>query len=133
MLIPMINFNKSCNEAISFYKDVLGAEVKSISYAKDAPPDSGMDDYPPDFVMHSEVFICGTNLSLTDGGENSLPFGNFSFMLMYDTAEEVTEIFNKLVEVGKVDWPLEPAFYSSLQGSVVDRFGVNWLVMVKHP
>ena len=130
MLIPTIHFNGNCDEAISFYKDALGAEVVVINYAKDAPPDSDMDELPPNFVMYSEILIGGTKLSLTDGAETPLPFGHFSYMLNYDTAEEVTATFNKLAVGGKVEMPLEETFWASLYGSVADRFGVNWQVMI---
>ena len=133
MLIPTIHFNGNCDEAISFYKEVFGAEVKEINYAKDAPTDSGMDDCPPHFVMHSEVYICGTNFSLTDGAESPPTIGNFSYLIVYDTAEEVTATFNKLAVGGEVEEPLSTTFWSTLYGSVVDRFGVNWQVMVTHP
>jgi len=132
MLIPTIHFNGNCDEAISFYKEVFGAEVKEINYAKDAPPGSGMDELPPNFVMHSEVYICGTKFSLTDGAEFPPAIGNFSYMIVYDTAEEVTATFNKLVVGGEVETALEPTFWSPLYCSVVDRFGVNWQVMVAH-
>ena len=130
MLIPTIHFNGNCDEVISFYKEVFGAEVKEIAYAKDAPTDSGMDALPPNFVMYSEVMICGVKMSLTDGAESPLPFGHFSYMLNYDTEEEVTAIFNKLAVGGKVEEPLSATFWSGLYGSVIDRFGVNWQVMV---
>ncbi|MCL1845176.1 MAG: VOC family protein [Defluviitaleaceae bacterium] len=133
MLIPTIHFNGNCDEAIAFYKDALGAEVKEINYAKDAPPDSGMSELPPSFVMHSEVFIRGTKMSLTDGAETPLPFGHFSYIIVYDTTEEVRATFNKLAEGGKVEEPLSTTFWSMLYGSVIDRFGVNWQVMEKHP
>ena len=133
MIIPTIHFNGNCNEAIAFYKEALGAEVKVINYAKDAPKDSGMDELPPNFVMYSEVFICGIKFSLTDGAEAPPTIGNFSYMINYDTEEEVTATFNKLAVDGEVETPLDTTFWSHLYGSVVDRFGVNWQVMVTQP
>jgi PhnB protein len=132
MIIPTIHFNGNCDEVIAFYKDVLAAEVKEINYAKDAPPDSGMDELPPNFVMYSEVMICGMMMSLTDGAETPPKIGNFSYMIIYDTEEEVTTTFEKLAESGEVEEPLSTTFWSTLYGSVVDRFGVNWQVMVRH-
>jgi len=130
MLIPTIHFNGNCDEVIAFYKDTFGAEVKAIHYAKDAPAGSGLDDLPPHFVMYSEVLIGGVKMSLTDGAQTPLPFGHFSYMLNYDTEDEVTAIFNKLAVGGQVEEPLSTTFWSGLYGSVVDRFGVNWQVMV---
>jgi len=131
MITPSIHFLGNCDEAIKFYKEALGAEVKVISYAKDAPADSGMDSLPPNFIMYSEVIICGTNFALTDGAEAPISGENFSFMISYDTEEEVTAAFEKLVVGGKVVEPLSTAFWSSLYGYVIDQFGVNWQVMVR--
>jgi len=130
MINPCIHFNGNCDEVISFYKEVFKAEVKEIYYAKDAPPDSGMGDLPPNFVMHSEIIICGTNFSLTDGSETPVSGENFSFIAKYDTPEEVKLIFDKLAEGGKVVIELAPQFWSSLYGYVTDRFGVGWQVLV---
>jgi len=132
MLTPCIHFQGNCDEAIRFYKDALSAEVKAINYAKDAPPDSGMDSLPPNFVMHSEVIICGTNFSLTDGSETPLTDTHISFLLTFDTADEVKMVFEKLEIGGKIVEPLTPVFWSELYGYVIDRFGVNWQVMVEH-
>jgi len=132
MMTPCIHFQGNCDEAINFYKEALAAEVRGINYAKDAPVGSGMDSLPPNFVMHSDVFICGTSFSLTDGAEVPITTENISFMITYDTAEEVTAAFEKLVVGGRIVEPLAVTFWSPLYGYVIDRFGVNWQVMVKH-
>jgi PhnB protein len=131
MLIPSIHFQGNCDEAISFYKEVFGAEANEVFYAKDAPADSGMESLPPNFVMHSEVFICGTNFSLTDGSEQPITGDHISFMISFDTKEEVKAAYDKLQVDGRIVDPLAPTFWSDLYGYVVDRFGVNWQVMVK--
>lgn len=133
MITPSIHFQGNCDEAIRFYKEALSAEAKEINYAEDAPPNSGLDNLPPNFVMHSEVFIYGINFSLTDGAETPVPSGNFSFMITLDTEQEVKATFEKLTVGGKVVEPLSTVFWSVLYGSVIDRFGVEWQVMVKHP
>ena len=133
MITPCIHFQGNCDEAIDFYKDALAAEVKEINYAKDAPPESGMDELPPNFVMHSDVVICGTSFSLTDGGEKQIIGESFSFLITYGTEDEVKAAYDKLVVGGKVVEGLAPVFWSALYGYVIDRFGVNWQVMVQHP
>jgi len=57
MITPCIHFKGNCDEAISFYKEALAAEVSEVHYSKDAPPGSGLDELPPNFVMHSVVVI----------------------------------------------------------------------------
>ena len=128
MLVPTIHFTDNCDEAIAFYKEVLGAKVKEIAYAKDAPPNSGMEDCPPNFVMYSELEINGGIISLSDGGEGSLTSDNYSFMITFDTDEETTSVFGRLADGGKVVEPLAPQFWSPLYGFVRDKFGVGWSI-----
>jgi PhnB protein len=82
--------------------------------------------------MYSEVMICGMKFSLTDGAKYPPKIGNFSYMIIYETEEEVTTTFEKLAKGGEVEEPLSTTFWSTLYGSVVDRFGVNWQLMVRH-
>ena len=130
MLTTAISFPGNCDEAINFYKEAIGAEVREIAYFRDAPPDSGMDEsLPPNFVMHSEVSIFGSIVTMTDGGEKRVTGDSFSFMVILNSAKEVTTVFDKLAEGGKILEALAPQFWSSWYGVVEDRFGVNWSVM----
>ena len=131
MLIPTIHFQGNCNEAITFYKETLGAEVKEIAYAKDAPAGTGMDNLPSDFVMYSEIQLFNTIISMTDGAEAAGGIENFSYMIMFDTADEVTNVFNKLAKGGTIVEPLAPQFFSSMYGFVKDKFGVGWSIGTK--
>jgi len=131
MITPCIHFNGNCSEAIAFYKKALRAEVKEMFYAKDAP-DYNTESLPPDFVMHSEIIICGMNFSLTDGSETPLADTHISFMITYDTVDEVKAVYDKLSVGGEIVEPLAKVFWSDLYGYVIDKFGVNWQVMVQH-
>ena len=127
MLVTNISFQGNCDEAIAFYKEAVGAEVKGVYYFRDAPPDSGMDEsLPPNFVMHSEVLIFGTQITMTDGGTAPIAGDYFSLMLSLDSAEEVTSVFNKLADGGKVIGALAPQFWATLCGDVQDPFGIHW-------
>jgi len=130
MLIPAIGFQGNCDEAITYYKAVLGAEVKNISYFRDAPADSGIENLPPNFVMYSEVTIFGTTFVMCDGMEK--PPQSFWMQVMFDSAEEVTAVFNKLAAKGEIVEPLTPQFFASLSGSVNDPFGIEWNVLTNY-
>jgi len=125
MLITTISFQGNCDEALTFYKKTLGAEVKEVAYYKDAPKDFVMD-VPPNFVMHSEVALFGTQITMTDGGVAPITGDYFSLMLAFNSAEEVTSVFNKLADGGKVITPLASQFWATLCGDVQDRFGIHW-------
>ncbi|MCL2383545.1 MAG: VOC family protein [Oscillospiraceae bacterium] len=133
MLSTAIHFTGNCNEAISFYKEILGAEIKDIAYFKDAPADSGMEglELPPDFVMHSEILIFGTTIVMTDGAEEKPMGDHVSLFIKKETVDEVTVIYNKLLEGGTIIEPLAPAFWAAMYGMVKDRFGITWQVMTQ--
>lgn len=130
MFLPSICLQGDCNEAIKFYKEVLGAEVRKIIYASDAPPEE-VYDLPPDYVTYSEVLIYGTPIMMIGGGETPISNEHFWFTLSFDSAEEATSIFNKLAEGGEILEPLAPQFWASLNGDVKDRFGVTWNIGTK--
>ena len=131
MFLPTIHFSGNCDEAISFYKELLGAEVKDIAYFKDAPKDSNMESLslPPNFVMHSVISIHGSLVSMTDGAETKPTGNNFTFFITEDTVDKVTALYNKLLEGGKEIEALAPVFWAPMYGIVEDKFGVNWQVM----
>ena len=131
MFLTTIHFPGNCDEAISFYKEVLGAEVKEVAYFKDAPKDASMDSLslPPHFVMHSVISIHGSLVSMTDGVDTRPTGDNFTFFITEDTVEEVTALYNKLLEGGKAVEALAPVFWASMYGIVEDQFGINWQVM----
>ena len=129
MLFTSISFQGNCDEALTFYKEALGADVKDVAYFRDAPPDSGMDEsLPLNFVMHSDVSIYGTQIVMTDGGTAPIAGDYFTLMLSLDSAEEVTSVFNKLADGGQVVEALGTQFWAALCGDVQDRFGINWHV-----
>ena len=131
MLIPTISFQGKCDEAITFYKEVLGVEVKEIAYYKDAPKDFVMD-VPPNFVMHSEIELFGTLIAMTDGATAPITGDYFGLTLMLDSAEKVTAIFNKLADSGQIVTPLAQQFWATLCGDVEDNFGIHWHICTRN-
>ena len=127
MLVPTICFQGNCNEAISFYKKAVGAEVKVINYLRDAPQGFEMEGFSePNHVLNSDIIIHGTQLAMLDGAKTQITGEYFALTLFVDSAEEATTIFNKLADGGRVINALAPQFWATLCGDVEDRFGVNW-------
>jgi len=128
---PSISFPGNCDEAITYYKEVLGAEVKAIVYNGNDGEDSNMDkSLPPNFVTYSEVLLFGTPVMMTDGAEKKMSCDNFSFTLSLNTEEEVTSVFNKLADGGEIVEVLSTEFCGYLMGCVNDRFGISWTVSI---
>lgn len=129
-------FNGRCEEAIEFYKKILGAEVTMLVRFKDSPepPQPGM--VPPgseNKIMHASFRIGDTTMMASDGhctGQTN--FQGFSESLTVANEAEADGKFAALAEGGQVQMPLTKTFWSPRFGMVTDRFGVGWMVSVAH-
>ncbi|MCL2168760.1 MAG: VOC family protein [Defluviitaleaceae bacterium] len=132
MLMTTIHFNGNCDDAIGFYKGAVGARVKVINYAKDAPPEFAAEnpEMPPNFVMYSEISMFGTFVVMSDGATEPLSVteGNFNLMVTVETPEEVQELFDKLKTGGKASVPPAPQFWATMYAVVTDKFGLTWQI-----
>jgi PhnB protein len=130
---PYLFFDGKCEEAIEFYKKVLGAEVDMLLRYKDSPepPPPGCGPTDPNKVMHASFRIGATQIRASDGRATGNPkFEGFALSLTVKTEAEADKAFNALANGGKVEQPLAKTFFSAKFGMVVDKFGVFWMVMV---
>ena len=130
-LQPYLQFDGRCEEAVTFYRDALGAEIVMLMRFKDSP-DPGM--VPPgaeNKVMHMRFRIGETTVLASDGRCVGKPsFQGFSLCLTVASDAEAEHFFNALADGGQVQMPLASTFFSSRFGMVADRFGVGWMVYV---
>jgi PhnB protein len=133
---PYLFFNGRCEEAIEFYRRVLGASVEFIMRNKDSPepPPPGM--LPPgseDKVMHASLRIGDAVVMASDGRCSGKPsFQGFSLSISVPDAAVGERLFAALGEGGTVQMPFGKTFWSPGFGMVADRFGVGWMVNVEH-
>ena len=135
MPVPYLFFDGRCEEAIAFYKKALGAEVEMMMRFKEAPeqPPPGM--LPPgseNKVMHACLRINGSSVMASDGcAQRGKPkFQGFSLSVNAKDEAEADRMFAALADGGKVEMPLGKTFFAKRFGSVSDRFGVGWMVIV---
>ena len=133
-LQPYLFFEGRCDEALEFYRKVLGAEVQMLMRWKDAPvaPNPDMCQAQPDQtkVMHAQVRIGDTVVMASDGRASGQPnFQGFSLTLSVPTEAEAERLFKALGDGGEVRMPLDKTFFSPRFGMVSDRFGVGWMIL----
>ncbi|HEY4956908.1 MAG TPA: VOC family protein [Caldimonas sp.] len=128
---PYLHFDGRCDDAIHFYRDVLGAEVTTLVRRSDASAARG-DDMAASgkAVLHVSLRIGDAMLSGTDtpGGGGSGWLGH-SVTLPAATDAEAERLFTRLADGGQVTMPLTTTFFASRIGMVTDRFGVPWTVV----
>jgi PhnB protein len=131
---PYLFFNGRCEEAIEFYRRVLGAEVTMLMRYKESPdpPPAGM--LPPgseNKVMHASLRIGETTVLLSDGRcSGKLDFQGFSLSITVPDVAIADRMFSALADGGHVNMPLNKTFFSPRFGMITDRFDVEWMVYV---
>jgi PhnB protein len=128
---PYLFFEGRAEEAIEFYKKVLGAEVTGLMRMKEAP--DGGPPLPPgseNKVMHASRKIGDSVVMASDGMVSGKPnFAGVSLTISAKDAAEAERVFNALGQGGKVQMPLTKTFFAEKFGSVADKFGVSWMVV----
>ncbi|MFD0964387.1 VOC family protein [Pseudofulvibacter geojedonensis] len=134
-LNPYLNFDGNCEEALHFYADVLGGEIKMMMRFTDAPPGSfKIEDTWKDKIMHATLaFGEDNNILLSDSVHPGFVQGNNAHMSLNVLDEEEAEkVFNNLLEGGNSTMPFGPVFWGGKFGMLTDKFGVQWMVSSEH-
>jgi PhnB protein len=132
-----LNFARNTEQAFEFYRSVFGTEFQAPGFMryKDMPPCEGqppLSEAEKNLVMHVSLPILGGHLLMgTDASESmgmKVHFGNNIYInLSPDTRAETDRLFARLADGGKVEMPLQEMFWGDYFGSLVDRFGVQWM------
>ena len=132
-----LNFARNTEEAFIFYKSVFGTEfVGGITRFADAPVQEGqppMSDDDKQLVMNVQLPILGGHLLMGTDAPESMGFrlhqgNNVYICLDPDTRAEADALFAALSDGGKVEMPLQDMFWGDYFGSLVDKFGVQWMI-----
>jgi len=129
---PYLFFDGRCDEALNFYKKVLGAKVDMLMRFKEAPDQSMISPDSKDKVMHAAVRIGDTQILMSDGRCQGKPsFLGFSLTINAPDIAAAERQFNALAEGGQVQMPMGETFFASRFGMLADKFGVGWMVIVE--
>jgi PhnB protein len=132
-----LNFANSTEEAFNFYKSVFGTEfVGGIARFGDIPAQEGqpaMSDADKHLVMNVQLPILGGHLLMGTDAPESMGFqvnqgNNVYICLDPDTRADADRVFAALSAGGTVEQPLAEMFWGDYFGSLVDRFGVQWMI-----
>lgn len=128
---PYLFCEGRCEEALGFYRDALGAEVVALMRFRDNP--DGMYGPPgsEEKIMHAEMRVGDASVMASDGGCTEAPgFTGFGLAVTLPDEATVDRHFAVLAEGGEVRMPPGKTFFSPRFGIVVDRFGVQWMLLV---
>jgi PhnB protein len=131
-LVPYLFLYGRCAEALEFYKGVFGGGY-DVMRVGDAPSNGQMPPGSEDRVMHASFRADSIAFMASDGRDTKAvdpDAGNVSLALSLDDAATGERIFGALGDGGTVQMPLADAFWGGRFGSIVDKFGTEWLITV---
>jgi PhnB protein len=131
-----LNFNRTTEEAFTFYKSVFGTEYQGdIARMGDVPPQPDMPalaEADKNLVMHVALPLLGNFVLMGTDAPESMGFNckagnNVYINLQPDTRAETDKLFAALSDGAKIDMPLQVMFWGDYYGSLTDKFGVQWM------
>jgi PhnB protein len=133
-LNPYLTFNGQCEAAFKFYERCLGGKIEFMLTHGDSPMAQQTPAGWRNKIMHARLVVGDKVLMGSDAPPERYegPKG-FSVSLGIDQPAEAERIFNALAENGTVQMPLQETFWALRFGTLVDRFGVPWMVNCERP
>jgi PhnB protein len=132
-IVTSLSFQGQCRQAFEFYAQVLGGEISAAMPYGDGPPDMPVGEQYKDWLMHAwlqvgDQAIMGADMDKDWAPNIDKPKNGFDVTLHTDDGAEARRWFDALSEGGKVVMPFEATFWSPGFGSLIDKFGVPWMV-----
>ncbi len=124
-----ITFNGNCREAMTFYKQCLGAEL-NLQTIEGSPIESQCPSAMKNQILHASltkgaILIMGSDMI---GPEGFTMGNNIALSLNCSSDEEINSFFSKLSEGGQVFTPLQQMFWGATFGTLTDKFGIRWML-----
>lgn len=125
-----LNFKGNCRDAVLFYAEVFDQETPKMMTFGDMPPhpDYPLPEEAKSMIMHTRLRISGSNVMFSDVFPN-MPFiegNNVTLAIVSDSKEEIQSAFDRLKEGGTIGMELQETDWTSLYGSLTDKFGIHW-------
>lgn len=125
-ITPYLNFN-TCEDALQFYVQALGAEIKSMMRVSDGPKEYQSPE-TNNKIMHAELKVGGSTILASDAmGHPIAPGANMSLTLNFENAGECEAAWSKMKEGAVITMNLEQTFWAVRYGQLQDKFGINWM------
>ena len=120
-------------EAMNFYKSILGGEFTIFGRFRDVPGSENMNPEDQKKIMHISLTTKnGTVIMATDSLESmgqQVNFGNNVHLCIQAESEtEVDKLFAALSAGGKVEMPVNKTFWGAYFGMCQDKYGVQWMI-----
>lgn len=121
-----LSFPGSARQALEFYAEVFGGDLQLHTFEEFSRTDG-----PPDAIAHGILSGGPVSLFGSDASPDEVPVHiEGATLSLLGTAEPdvLQGWFDQLAEGGTVLDPLAPKPWGAVDGQVVDRHGLRWLI-----
>jgi len=129
-LITYLNFRSQSREAMEFYRSVLGGQLDIATFDDfDMPIPEGDGQ----LTMHARLRTDDGFVLMASDVPREMPYtpaAGFSIALTGDDEQKLERWFHALAEGGTIEVPLETPPWGGRYGTLVDRFGIAWMVVI---
>lgn len=116
-------FVNNCKEALEFYKEVFGGEIKNVQLADGKPMFKGLEGK----IIHSELHINDACIMyLVDILDGSDKAQNGRLLLELESEEEINRVYSALMNNGSAEFELQKTFWGAYHAVVTDCYGNTW-------
>ena len=137
IVTPGINLAGQSEEAMALYERAFDATIEFVLRYSDADErdwDRPLTDEQKEWVYHAEMFIGDQRIMFSDVVEGDLSKGTSLFLVItFADAAGVKRAYEVLKVGSTIVHPMVSTTYSSCFVSLVDKFGLRWVLMTEQP
>jgi PhnB protein len=135
---PYLHFKGKAEEAMNFYKSILGGEFVILARYRDVPGGEKMDKEDQERIIHISLQVNSTYTIMATDIANAMeqpliPGTNFHICIHTKSEAEVDRILNSLSAGGRVDMPASKTFFGAYFAICADKYGVQWMIEYTYP
>ncbi|WP_053220343.1 VOC family protein [Virgibacillus senegalensis] len=127
-IIPHITI-PNCGEALTFYQEVFGGEIKNTQLADGIEMFKGHEGK----YIHAELHVDDRNVFyfVDVFGDAPEKGSQIEISLALESEEEIQHVYQALSKDGKITMELQDTFWNARYAKVVDKYGIPWELNVQ--
>jgi PhnB protein len=134
-IVTSLSFKGQCREAFEFYAAVLGGRITAAVPYGEGQPGMPVDGDMKNWLMHcwldvGDQALMGADMAPAWAPNIDKPKNGFDITLHSASMDEARRWFEQLAVGGRVVMPFAAVAWSPGYGSLIDRFGVPWMINV---
>lgn len=123
-IIPNVWLDDTADEAAAFYTGIFGGSIIRSDRYNDIGKE--IHGHKAGDTLTIELLLDGTRIILLNGGPEFAINPSVSLSVIRSTEDEIHDIWDELIDGGKVLMKLDEYPFSELYGWARDRYGMSW-------